>query len=37
MRLEMLREVSTSEVVSADEQFLMKVRNAILSRLSDEQ
>jgi len=33
----MLRGVSTLEVISADEQFLMKVRNAILNRLSDEQ
>ncbi len=37
IRLELLKESPKVEVDSADEKFLLKVRDAILSRLSDEQ
>ncbi|HEY5919151.1 MAG TPA: response regulator, partial [Chryseolinea sp.] len=37
LKLELLKESPNVEVQSADEKFLLKVRDAILSRLSDEQ
>ncbi len=37
IKLELLKESPNVEVQSADEKFLLKVREAILSRLSDEQ
>ena len=37
LKLELLKESPNVEVRSADEKFLLKVRDAILSRLSDEQ
>jgi signal transduction histidine kinase/DNA-binding response OmpR family regulator/ligand-binding sensor domain-containing protein len=37
LKLELLKESPNIEVQSADEKFLLKVRDAILSRLSDEQ
>jgi YesN/AraC family two-component response regulator len=37
IKLELLKESPNVEVQSADEKFLLKVRDAILSRLSDEQ
>ncbi len=37
LKLELLKESPNVEVQSADEKFLLKVREAILSRLSDEQ